>query len=212
MMSGFAMKGLLALSLVACTSTRTTNPTPTPAPTEAAAPTPAAEPSHTEHATAEADLMFIDMMIPHHQQAMQMAEMAQTRAQRPEVKEMASKMQADQKREVEKMKEWRSGWYADAPQAAMHDMHDMHDMSGTQGMQPMDMSGLQAAQGEQFDRMFVDMMIPHHEQALQMADQMRGKVVHAELGQLIEEMSATQQAEIATMRSWQESWAKSPSN
>jgi uncharacterized protein (DUF305 family) len=208
MMSGHVLKGLLVLSLAACNSTRTTNPTPTPAPA-ATVPTPAAEPQHTEHETAEADLMFLDMMIPHHQQGVQAAEMAQTRAQRPEVKEMASKMHADQKREIDMMKEWRTRWYADAPQAAMQEMHEMHGMNE---MHTMDMSGLQAAQGEQFDQMFVDMMIPHHEQALQMADQMRSQVVHAELGQLIEEMSATQRAEIATMRGWQESWAEHPSH
>jgi uncharacterized protein (DUF305 family) len=270
-MSGLLTRGCLALALVACTSSRTTSPTPTPAPVEAPAPTPEPAPTPQEEIeeTAQADRMFLDQMIPHHQHGVRMAALAQNRAKHPELKALAGELHATQMREIDMMTEWRNRWYGDATELPMDDMAVDHMPShelpmgtgaasvgtpgapgttgtvGTSETEPtgtttagdagvpgapgtttsstdpthplnhlgtMDMSGLEAAQGEEFDQVFLATMIRHHEEALRMAELARDKATHPELEQLLDQMTAAQTAEIGTMRQWQTAWAKHPSH
>jgi uncharacterized protein (DUF305 family) len=57
------------------------------------------------------DQHFIEMMIPHHQQAVEMADIALTKAQRPEIKNLATAIKKDQNSEIEKMRTWYKLWY-----------------------------------------------------------------------------------------------------
>ena len=66
------------------------------------------------------DRAFIDAMIPHHQSAIDAARAAETRAERPETKELAQAIVADQTREIEQMEEWRRAWYGAPPAHAGH--------------------------------------------------------------------------------------------
>jgi uncharacterized protein (DUF305 family) len=108
-----------------------------------------------------ADIMFAQMMIPHHQQAVDMGTLAETRALSPEVKALAAKIKAEQAPEITQMK----GWLADA-NASMDMGHEM----GMGGMlSDTDMKALENAKGAAFDKLFLEGMIGHHEGAIHMA-------------------------------------------
>jgi uncharacterized protein (DUF305 family) len=102
-------------------------------------------------------------MIPHHQQALEMAGMALEKATRPEVKALAQKITEAQKPEIETIQSWLKQWGE-----AMDDMAGDH--SGMGGMMSTaDMEALKAATGADFDRLFLEQMIKHHEGAITMA-------------------------------------------
>ena len=108
------------------------------------------------------DVTFAQAMIPHHQQAVQMAKLAATRASDSRVKDLAARIEAAQDPEIMKMTGWMSSWGASMPS----DMAGM-DMPGM--MSTADMTALTAASGTAFDRTFLTMMIAHHTGARAMA-------------------------------------------
>ena len=108
-----------------------------------------------------ADIMFAQMMIPHHQQAVDMGTLAETRALSPEVKALAAKIKAEQAPEIEQMK----GWLTDA-NASLDMGHDM----GMGGMlSDSQMKTLENAKGSAFDKLYLEGMISHHKGAIHMA-------------------------------------------
>ncbi len=152
----------------------------------------------TVAAAAEYDQGFIDLMVPHHQAAVEMARVAQRKAEHPEIKQLADAIIADQDREIGQMKAWRKAWYGSdqIPTGGMagHSMGGMNvDMAQLEGAQP-------------FDRAFIDAMIPHHQSAIEMAREAQTKVQRPEIKQLAGEIIAAQQREIDQMRSWRAQW------
>jgi len=152
-----------------------------------------------------ADVEFAQQMIPHHEQALEMAKLAQTRAGSQEVKDLAADIEAAQDPEIQTMTGWLKEWGEDAPSGmGGHMMDDGQMMDGDQMGEGMmsddDMAGLQKASGAAFDQMFLTMMIKHHEGAIVMAkdEQREGKDTAAiELATRIE---SAQAAEIKLMR------------
>jgi uncharacterized protein (DUF305 family) len=142
----------------------------------------------------DADVMFARMMISHHEQAIDMAELAETRASDPEVKELAAKIKADQEQEIKTMQSWLQAWNQAAPTGNGMD----HEMPG--GMDEQDMEKLEAAEGAAFDKQFLQMMIGHHKGAVSMAaaEQDRGK--NPEARRLAEKIESSQEAEIEQMQ------------
>jgi uncharacterized protein (DUF305 family) len=107
------------------------------------------------------DIMFAQMMIPHHQQAVDMGTLAETRASSPEVKALAAQIKAEQAPEIEQMKGWLK-----AANASLDMGHDM----GMGGMlTEADMTALKNAKGATFDRLYLEGMIGHHKGAIHMA-------------------------------------------
>jgi uncharacterized protein (DUF305 family) len=108
-----------------------------------------------------ADIMFAQMMIPHHQQAVDMGTLAETRALSPEVKALAAQIKSEQAPEIAQMKSW------------LKDAGATLDMGHSMGMGGMlnaaDMKALAAASGSEFDRLFLEGMIGHHDGAIHMA-------------------------------------------
>jgi uncharacterized protein (DUF305 family) len=155
----------------------------------------------------QADVAFAQGMIPHHQQAVQMAELAPSRANDPQVKDLAAKIEAAQAPEIEQLTAWLTEWGVPLPSAAAGgpDAHDGAHGSTAGGMPGMmtdqDMTALEAASGNHFDRMFLEMMIRHHEGAVEMAttEQQQGRYPAAKA--LAEKIKADQTAEIGQMRS-----------
>ena len=147
------------------------------------------------------DLHFIDMMIMHHQEGIEMAQMAQTKAIGAKVKAFATKTAADQQKDIGELQAHRNHWYAGKPpmdHAAMQSMmQSMHP-----GMN-MDMEDtrrkLLAAKGAAFDRLFLDTMIHHHQMALDMGKQATTKAEHAELKDFARKAAIKQTSEIAEM-------------
>ena len=147
-----------------------------------------------------ADTMFAQAMIPHHQQAVEMAELADTRAVEPEVKQLATQIKAAQDPEIKTMTGWLSSWGQPTTMpSGGHDMGGMH--GGMPGMMSDDdMAKLKAAIGRDFDKQFVQMMIDHHKGAIDMAKDEQAKGSDPDAKRLAGAIIETQQAEIDTMQ------------
>lgn len=113
----------------------------------------------------QADITFASSMVPHHQQAIEMADLALVQASSGEVRRLATQIKAAQGPEIASMTGWLTGWGA-APMPSGHDMGGM----GMDGMMTaQEMSALKDESGTAFDRMWLQMMIRHHEGAVSMA-------------------------------------------
>ncbi|GGY40987.1 DUF305 domain-containing protein [Streptomyces omiyaensis] len=140
----------------------------------------------------DADVMFAQMMIPHHQQALEMAKLADGRARDAGVKKIATAVEQAQDPEIRTMRAWLKGWGAPESAGTGHSMAGM--MSG------QDMEDLAAARGEDFDRTFAELMIAHHEGAVTMAEEERKNGAHQEAKALAAEVVRAQTAEITELR------------
>ena len=145
----------------------------------------------------DADVEFVQGMIPHHEGALEMAQLAEGRAQDPRVLDLASRIEAAQDPEIETM----TGWLEDWGQSESDDMGGMDHGSGDMDMgMDMDMSGLEAASGAEFDRMFLEMMTEHHQGAVDMAKTEIADGQNVDAVALAEEISSSQTAEIVEMQ------------
>ncbi len=151
-------------------------------------------------AGVDPDLVFIDAMIVHHQSAVMMAEMALEFSEREEIRTLAGEIIEAQETEIEQMGEWRDAWYANAGDSDLADMTDMPGMN----MSDADMQMMRDA--EDFDKMFIDMMIPHHESAIEMAQALKTTTERPELQELTDAIITAQEGEIAQMKQWQTEW------
>ncbi|ANH36654.1 hypothetical protein I601_0200 [Nocardioides dokdonensis FR1436] len=150
------------------------------------------------------DLAFVQMMVPHHQQALEMAALAQTRASSPDVLGLARRIEAAQGPEIVLM----AGWLAeqgvdvpapgDAPSAWDHAAHGHTGMAGV--LTPEQMTELAAADGEDFDRLFLEGMIAHHEGAVEMALDVLSAGRDQRVLELADDVSAGQSAEIVRLQ------------
>lgn len=147
--------------------------------------------SGADHSAA--DVTFAQSMIPHHEQAVEMAKLAQTRAADPEVKALAAQIQAAQAPEIKQMSGWLRSW---GEPTAMPGMGG-HDMAGM--MSSADMAKLAGLTGNGFDREFVTMMIEHHNGAIQTARTEQNDGRNGAAKQLASNIIKSQSAEIARM-------------
>ncbi len=149
----------------------------------------------------DADVTFAQEMIPHHQQAIEMSELAETRATSPEVKNIAADIKGAQDPEIETMTGWLESWGEDVPGGEMSGMDhgdtSADDMAGM--MSEEEMAELEAASDTEFDRMFLTMMIEHHEGAIDMAKSEQEDGEYPDAVALAEEIEKAQTAEITTM-------------
>lgn len=144
-----------------------------------------------------ADVMFAQMMIPHHEQAVEMSDMLLAKSDiDPEVAALAEQIKAAQQPEIEQMEEWLDAWGADMP--GMDDMDGMHHGDGM--MSEDDMEALEAATGTEAARLFLEQMIEHHEGAIDMAQDEVDDGQNADAVALADDIIASQTEEIATMR------------
>lgn len=145
--------------------------------------------SSTEFSTM--DVMFAQMMIPHHQQAVDMGNLAETRASNAEVMALALEIRDEQAPEIDLMEAWLT-----AAGASEHMGHDM----GMDGMlSDAEFAALEAATGAEFDRLFVAGMIAHHEGAIEMT-QMISDSANAEVRALAEAIVSSQTSQIVTLK------------
>jgi uncharacterized protein (DUF305 family) len=165
----------------------------------------------------QADQHFIQMMIPHHQGAIDMANLASTKATHPELKQLAEAIKTSQSQEIQEMKAWYKQWYGTEVPATSGMGMPMQSRSGKNqgnschgagmmpmmGMMNMDLTALKNAKN--FDQVFITEMIPHH----QMAVMMSAKVLtspHPELRNLAKAIIQAQTAEIEEMFQWNTDW------
>ena len=150
----------------------------------------------------DADVTFAQQMIPHHEQAVEMADLAETRADSQEVKDLAADIEAAQGPEIETMSGWLEEWGEDVPDGGMSGMDhgDMssEDMGGM--MSDQDMTDLENASGADFDQMFLTMMIAHHEGAIEMAQTEQADGEFPDALAMAEDIESAQTEEILTMQ------------
>jgi uncharacterized protein (DUF305 family) len=117
------------------------------------------------------DVMFMQDMIPHHNQAMQMAELVADRTNRPEINDVAGRINVSQQDEIDFMQQWLRERRERVPSPTAHDaMHTDHKMAGM--ATPRQMEELAQSDGTDFDRMFLRLMITHHEGAVTMVEEL----------------------------------------
>jgi uncharacterized protein (DUF305 family) len=153
--------------------------------------------------TGDIDRHFIEQMIPHHQDAVDMADLAIGKAQHPELKALAENIKRDQTREIEQMRDWYRSWYGDDPSNA----NDSGMMGGgMMGMMHDDVDLQDLSDSDDFDKEFIEQMIPHHEMAIMMARMLEMRSDRPEMQELARTIIRTQSNEIDQMRSWYEDW------
>ncbi|WP_255111892.1 MULTISPECIES: DUF305 domain-containing protein [unclassified Synechococcus] len=164
------------------------------------------------------DQRFIEMMVSHHDGAIAMADLALTRARRPEIKEMARSIKASQTRENEQMRRWYRQWFnADLPKwepGIGWGWHHGGMMGGIgipgsadRGRGPWMGTNLEALrQASDFDRVIIEQMIPHHQMGVMMATMELNSSQRPEMRKLAEDMVRVQSDEINTMQRWYRNW------
>ncbi len=146
-----------------------------------------------------ADVEFAQGMIAHHEQAIEMAEIALDPATgaSAEVVDLATRIQAAQDPEVELM----TSWLTAAGESVAMDTSDGHDMSSMDGMMTADqMDEMAAMTGADFDQMWLEMMIAHHEGAISQSETVKADGSNADVLLLADQIITAQQAEIAEMQ------------
>ncbi|MFB8244000.1 DUF305 domain-containing protein [Streptomyces sp. NPDC055952] len=161
-----------------------------------ASPAASAAASQGQHNTA--DVAFAAGMIPHHRQAVEMADLAPERAQSAEVKKLAADIKKAQDPEIRTLSGWLASWGEKVPGEGAMD-HSMHggESGGMMTMQEMDQ--LEKASGKAFDTAFMEMMIKHHEGAVEMAETEQADGAYAPAKKMAGQIITSQSAEIEQM-------------
>ncbi|MEV0030557.1 DUF305 domain-containing protein [Nocardia sp. NPDC050793] len=143
-----------------------------------------------------ADVTFLQMMYPHHAQAVEMAKLVPGRTKNPQLLALAAEVEKAQAPEMEQISSLLRSFGKPAPTTG-----GGHEAHGMPGMMPAEeMSALQAASGAEFDRMWLEMMIEHHAGAIDMAKTELADGVNPDAQALARSVITAQEAEIATMR------------
>jgi uncharacterized protein (DUF305 family) len=153
--------------------------------------------NHSATAKGEYDQNFIDGMVPHHQAAIDMAKVAQRKAEHAELKALADAIASAQDGEIAQMKAWRKEWYGSDEIAPGNGGHQMAGMDTDLG---------QLENAVPFDKAFIDAMIPHHQSAIDMAQEAIDKAKHKEIKELAVKIITAQHAEIDKMEVWRDAW------
>ena len=153
------------------------------------------------------DAHFIEQMIPHHDDAILMADIALEKAKHQEIKQLAQDIKRSQSEEIEQMRAWYKNWFGkDVPDAFAGTSHGMGS-----GMMHMGMMGdatdiEQLKTATDFDKTFIEQMIQHHQMAVMMAQMLERTTNRAEMKQLAKNIIDAQTREINSMRSWYRQW------
>lgn len=151
-------------------------------------------------ATADPDdVMFAQMMIPHHSQAVQMADQALTRQDlSPEFRTLVEGIKAAQDPEIVVMTGWLKDWGLSETIADSADLSHAHHMDGMQSEE--DLAEAEKLTGADYERQWMTMMIDHHEGAISMAEAVRYSK-NPDVAELAAAIIAAQESEIALMQS-----------
>lgn len=152
--------------------------------------------SAAAHAVHPADVMFVTMMIPHHEQAVQMSDLLLAKSGvDPDVRKLAQQIKAAQQPEIERMQGWMTDWGID--DSDMGGMDHSDHMGGMLTAEQLD--ALKKANGPEGQKLFLEGMIQHHEGAITMANNVLSGGQDPQVKTLAETIVTTQQAEITEM-------------
>jgi uncharacterized protein (DUF305 family) len=169
---------------------------------------PVARPDLVRQPYSQADIDFMSGMIPHHAQAVLIAGWAQSHGARPDLRIMCERMVIAQRDEIEMMRTWLRDRGQPVPAAnATHHRMKMngveHDMLMPGMLSPAELAALDKARGPEWDRLFIQAMIKHHEGALKMVDDLfnaHGALQDDDLFKFASDMYADQTTEIEFMQ------------
>jgi len=185
-----ATAAIAALVLAACGSDDSST-----GPGENSSPSASAPAKKGDHNAA--DVAFAKGMIPHHRQAVEMADLAETRASSSEVKSLASEIKKAQDPEIKTLSGWLKAWGEQVPEEMGGMDHMGHDMPGM--MSAEDMKELEGLSGKAFDTAFLKMMIKHHEGAVSMAESEKSDGSYGPAVSMAETIITSQSGEIDRM-------------
>ena len=140
----------------------------------------------------DADVAFLEQMVPHHRQALDMTALAASRAETPEVRALAARIEAAQSPEILVMASWLTDYGLEVPDGHVH-----HEMAGM--LTDQQMADLAQAEGPAFDRLFLEGMVQHHQGAVDMALVVLDEGEALRVNELAGDVNASQSAEIARM-------------
>jgi uncharacterized protein (DUF305 family) len=166
-----------------------------PEPTRLTAPPEGAPtPVTTTQAFTEADRLFARLMVQHHAQAVDLADLVPDRTGNPEVRTLAQEVAAARQPEVERLTAWLEEW------GARTDV-ELADHPGMRGMpSEAQLRALREADGPEFDRLWLESMIRHHEGAVVMAETVLSASAHRPTLELAEDIRSARQVQITRMR------------
>jgi uncharacterized protein (DUF305 family) len=141
----------------------------------------------------DADVAFVQMMIPDHQMTVKMSKLAAQKAAGADLRALATQMQKGQTKTVSMMKGMLKDWGSTASA-------DPAGMSMPGAMTAKDMTELKAMKGMDFDMMFAQMMVKHHQASITMAEQEQAKGVNADAKSMAADMVTEEQAQVAKLR------------
>jgi uncharacterized protein (DUF305 family) len=144
------------------------------------------------------DKAFIDAMVPHHQGAIDMAEIALKNAEHVEIKQLSENIISTQRAEIKELKSIKKEEFGTSEVPMEMSADDMQMM----GMTDPD----ELANKDPFDKAFIDAMIPHHQSAIDMAKIAYEKGENARIKELAENIVSAQQEEIEEMKRWRQQW------
>jgi uncharacterized protein (DUF305 family) len=162
-----------------------------------------------EAAPNDADVSFTQNMIPHHQQAIDMAKLVDSHTDRPELHKLADSIQSSQGQEITQMQGWLRSWGKPMTPSGGHGGHGDTEMPGM--MTEADMRRLMESTGTEFDLAFVEMMAAHHQGAIDMANTEFKDGSLPEVTRLAEQIIDTQQDEIEQLQRWKTEWSTAAS-
>jgi uncharacterized protein (DUF305 family) len=154
----------------------------------------------------EIDGAFMVEMSVHHESAIEMAQLARTRAEHPELKQLADSIIASQQREIDQLASTHQSVFAEPIEEGDHGSLGVGEHTAD-----MDEVVETLRSAQPFDRAFIDEMVPHHQGAIEMARIVIAEGERADLAALAQQIIETQSREIEQMNSWREQWYGEPS-
>ncbi|MFJ8948860.1 DUF305 domain-containing protein [Streptomyces sp. NPDC102381] len=142
-----------------------------------------------------ADVSYAQMMIPHHEQALKMTQLAAKQAKSEKIKGLAERITAAQGPEIETMRGWLHKYDRDTEPKG-HKAHDAMPGMATESQ----LKKLRAARGEAFDELFLKLMIAHHQGAVTMATEVKSGGNNVQVEEMADDVIAQQTSEIDRMR------------
>ncbi len=154
------------------------------------------------------DKHFIEQMVPHHEGAIAMANLALQKAKHPEIKTLATAIISAQTSEIQSMKSWYQDWFGNTVPKVSPGMMGggMMSQSGMHMGGQEDMTALENA--TDFDKVFIEEMIPHHQLAIMMANMLQSGTNRPEMQQLAKNIISSQSKDIQQMQAWYVQWYK----
>lgn len=193
----------VAVAVAACATTGAPPPGTTP-PVRESSPDPVARADSVRNSYVAADVGFMTDMIHHHAQALTMARMAPTHGASGEIQVLAERIIVGQNDEIAIMQRWLREQGQPVPDPAAGAPQGVHAMHMPGMLTPEQLAELDAAQGAEFDRLFLTYMIQHHQGALTMVEQLFGTYGAAQgdmVFKIASDIGADQTSEIDRMRS-----------